>query len=185
MTEQTTPEELERREVTGSFVRLTPQQLRANARVVARWCGFVLLVVVGVVAAVATGITWIAAGAALLAFMAWRLDCRYRKSTYTPRFGVRYNLARAIVGLFLIYHGSSWKSLIGVYHRITESGQFGCSTAAFGWTVIAAVLPVLVAANCYLTFGKAVSREMADFLGVIEMVAVVLVAGAMMFLLIY
>ena len=68
-------------DIFGTFRPLTPAQMKGNAQFVALWSASLLIVLVGVVAAVRTGIVWIGVVAGglwmgvifLLANLAWML----------------------------------------------------------------------------------------------------------------
>lgn len=81
-------------DIFGTFRPLTPAQMKGNAQFVALWSASLLIVLVGVVAAVRTGIVWIGVVAGGIWMGVIFLLANNRKVKYVPKFGVKYNLLR-------------------------------------------------------------------------------------------
>lgn len=170
-------------DISGTFRPLTPAQIKGNALFVALWSATFLIVIVGVVLAVKTGLMWIAVVSGAMWVCALLLVANIRSVRYVPKFGRKYNILRSLFCGFLVYSGVAWRGLLGFYHRFVLMDERGMSISAFGWTVMAVSLTVMLISK--LSLYRVANVHVADFIGAIEMMALAVFIGSIMFMLLY
>lgn len=170
-------------DIFGTFRPLTPAQMKGNAQFVALWSASLLIVLVGVVAAVRTGIVWIGVVAGGIWMGVIFLLANNRKVKYVPKFGVKYNLLRFLIGGYLVYSGAVWRGLLGCYCLLAAKEGWEMSLSAFGWTLMTTSLAITLISKWSLY--RMADVQVADLVGVIEMTALAVFIGSIMFLLLY
>ena len=169
-------------DIFGTFRPLTPAQIKGNAKFVALWSAPALIVIAGVVAAVNTGIIWIAAASALIWLIAFMLVVRKCTIRYEPRFGIKFNMLRFIPCGAIVYGGIGWRGLLSIYHRYIME-HWNLSLESYGNMLIALTLSVTLIVNLHLYQHK--NKHTADAIGIIETLALALFISSLMFRLLY
>ena len=169
-------------DIFGTFRPLTPAQIKGNAKFVALWSAPALIVIAGVVAAVKTGIIWIAAASALIWLITFMLVVRKCTIRYEPRFGIKFNMLRFIPCGAIVYGGIGWRGLLSIYHRYIMD-HWDLSLESYGNMLIALTLSVTLIVNLHLYQHK--NRHTADAIGMIETAALALFLSSLMFRLLY
>ncbi|MGN0228851.1 MAG: hypothetical protein ACI4BH_03480, partial [Muribaculaceae bacterium] len=106
-----------------------------------------------------------------------------RDVKYVPKFGIKYNLMRFLIGGFLVYSSVAWRGLLGIYNRVVINVACEVSISAFGWAVMAISLVITLISK--LSLYRIEDVQMADLVGIIEMAALAIFLGSIMFILLY
>lgn len=170
-------------DIFGTFRILTPAQIKCNAVYVAKWVVGGSIVIAGVVIAVLTGIIWISPVLGIIGICPLLFVPRLRNIRYTPRFGMKYTMLRLMILGFLVYGEVGWRGLLGFYNYLRWKQDWNISISTYGWTISAISLAITLIAN--LSLYRKVDVRVADLAGTIEMTALGILIGSIMFLILY
>lgn len=168
-----------RSEIFGTFQPLTKFQMRRNVITVSSYAATFLIIIVGMVFAVWSGNVWIGVSAAVIWICAVMYVASIRTLQYVPKFGKKYNLMRTLICGCLVYGGIAWRGLLGLYNHLC----LDISLSAFGWLVLCCSLFIAVISK--LSLYRIVDVQIADFVGIVEVIEVGIFIGSIMFLLLY
>lgn len=170
--------------IFNTYKPLTKPALCENMKVVGLAIALLLLFAGGVAIAVKTGIVWLAIIGAGVSVSVYYIVAQKCKLHYTERFGAGYNyLLRMLVGGFLVYGGSSYRGLWGIYERLHVVEGYDFSFGTFAWTTFG--VAALVFATCNVSLNYIRNVRLADVLGLMEVVAVGVGFGALFALILY
>ncbi|MGN1266059.1 MAG: hypothetical protein ACI4UL_09615 [Muribaculaceae bacterium] len=169
--------------IFGTFRPLTAAQIKGNAIFVAAWSASFMIVVVGVALAVVTGIIWIGAASAAICVCLLCFVARIRNLKYVPKFGIKYNLMRMLIGGSLVYSSVAWRGLLGIYFRIVDNGWWNVPISTYGWALMWISLAITLLSK--ISLYRIEDVQVADLVGVIEVTALAILVGSIMFILLY
>lgn len=169
--------------IFGSFMPLSQEELKMNSKFMALWATGIALLAVGVGIAVKTGIIWIAVFSAIFALGVCIFLFQKFSFRFTPRFGVRYNFLRFLVGGFIVYRGTAWNGLFGLYQYLHFEKAWLMSAQTFAIITLICSVSIYILSNISLNHITDVLK--ADFLGLVEVLALVFAFGASFFLILY
>lgn len=98
-------------------------------------------------------------------------------------FGIKYNLLRLLICGAFVYSGVAWRGLFGLYNRLRWNNGWDMSISSFGWWILA--ISLLITILCKLSLYRIVDVQVADFVGILELTALGIFIGSIMFLLLY
>lgn len=169
--------------IFGTFRTLTPAQIKDNALFVGWWAVVFLIVIAGVAVAVLTKIVWLAPAISLIGVCLYFFVARNRNTHYVCKFGMKYNILRSLTCGFLVYGGVGWRGLLGFYNYLSLGKGCNLSITSYGWTILAVSLIITLITK--LSLYRIVDVQVADLIGLIEMSALGIFIGSIMFLLLY
>lgn len=169
--------------IFGTFRPLTAARIKGNAKFVALWLAPFLICIAGVVVAVKTGIIWIGAASGAICVCALIFVASLRNVKYVPAFGIKYNLLRLTICGLIIYGGVAWRSLLGLYFRLSIKNGCDWCISSFGWTTMALSFAIMLISK--LSLFRIVNAHVADIIGIIEVFALTVFIGSIMFMLLY
>lgn len=167
----------------GSFRTLTPAQIKGNAIFLASHAAGFFIMIVGVVAAVLTKKLWLAPTIGLIGIIVYFFVAGKRNIRYVTKFGMKYNIMRSLICGFLIYGAVGWKGLLGIFHYLIWEKEWDISITSFGWTVLA--ISLLITFVTKLSLYRTEDVQVADLIGLIEMLSLAIFISSIMFLLLY
>lgn len=172
-----------RNDIFGSFTPMSPEQIKGNIKFVSLWLTPFLIVFAGVLGAVTIGNVWIAATAGVICVSTLIFIASIKNVKYVPQFSFSYNLLRALICGFLVYGGSAWGGLLGIYNFFVMEDGRDMSTSLFSLIVMAISLAIILISK-YILYNIA-NVQIADLVGLIEITALALFIGSLMFMLLY
>lgn len=170
--------------IFGTFTPLTRSQLKQNACIIATNALPVIVLAIGVIISVRTGIIIIAPVIAAISIPFLIYISRSTKFTYTRRFGMQYDLVRFVIGGFIVYQRTAWRGLLGLYsHLHFTTGYLNMSATHFGMAILMFSLLLFIVSNIWLNYVSDV--QIADLLGFAEVCGATFAIGATFLLLLY
>lgn len=94
-----------------------------------------------------------------------------------------YNILRTVICGFLVYGGVGWRGLLGFYNYL--SWKQGCDMyiTSYGWTLLS--ISLIITLITKLSLYRIVDVQVADLIGIIEITALGIFIGSIMFLFLY
>jgi len=165
--------------IFGTFRPLSQSEIRGNAIEVSLYAATLPVVIGGIALAVKFGRPWIGAIAGFIWLFLVIFVTKSRSQRYVSRFGSKYNVLRLLIGGFLVYTGVAWRGLLGFYNHLEP----GVSLSVFGrWISVISLLVTLIS---NVALYRISDEQVADLIGVMEITALAIFIGSMMFLLLY
>lgn len=167
----------------NTYRPLDDGELRANTRYMLVFCAVLALFATGVAVAVLMHIVWIAIIGAGIALTAYYVITRRYGLRFENRFGPRFNALRMIVGFYLLYQGTAYRGLYGIYNRLYNGGLYTYPFASFALLTAGMFAAIFVVSN--VSLNHITEPRKACLLGFLETLAFIIALGALISLLLY
>lgn len=170
-------------DIFGTFRILTPTQIKRNAIYAAGWAVFFSITLVGVAIAVWTKIVWIAPAIFIIGLCVFCLIPGIHNIEYARKFSKKYNILRTVICGFLVYSGVGWRGLLGLYNYLILGKGLDMTITSYGWMIL--LISLIITLITKMSLYRIVNVQVADLVGIIEITALGIFIGSIMFLLLY
>lgn len=166
--------------VLFGYRRLSPSEIKDNLTVAAAVLGVVLLAAGGVVLGVVLGSPGTAAGTGGIAVAAFCAVAARLGRRWHTRFTRRYNIARLLVCLALLFSGAAWLAAKDTWSALSSSLGAEIPICTFGLSLFG--LMTLMAVGAHIKLCRTDDPRTAKTLGWIEALSVVFAIGSFLFI---